>query len=224
MLAEDNHAVLKKALEERIRTLRPEDVSARFDSLFVRLPDGTVRNRPEGFDGTRMPGVFVPRGVSVDADLRRRILAAYDVLTAYGPAFHVRFTDTYITLPEGAIIIYWPERPTWIQDVEPGFPVTEAEYLLHQPAGEQPASGRRAWTGVYEDAVSKTSMVTVSTPLDLDGRHVATISHDVLLERADGPHHQRPPARRLQRPLPRRWPAHRPSRAEAEAPTAATTS
>lgn len=47
VLAQDNHVVLQKALEERIRALEHEDVDARFDSLFVRLPDGTVRNRPE---------------------------------------------------------------------------------------------------------------------------------------------------------------------------------
>jgi len=34
ILAEDNHAVLKKALEERIHAFQREDVNARFDSLF----------------------------------------------------------------------------------------------------------------------------------------------------------------------------------------------
>ncbi|HLM42432.1 MAG TPA: histidine kinase, partial [Myxococcaceae bacterium] len=111
LLAEDNHAFLKKALQERIQALSQQEVSSRFDGLFVELPDGTVRNRPEGFDGTKMVGLFVPRGVSVDADLRRRILASYDVLTRYAPAFQSRFTDTFIVLPEGAMILYWPDGP-----------------------------------------------------------------------------------------------------------------
>ncbi|HZH74953.1 MAG TPA: histidine kinase, partial [Archangium sp.] len=94
VLAEDNHAVLKKALAERIRALSPEEVNARFDQLFAHLPDGTIRNRPQGFDGTRMASVLVPQGVVVDDELRRRILASYDVLTQYAPAFSTRFTDT----------------------------------------------------------------------------------------------------------------------------------
>src|SRR3712207_4154497 len=61
-LAEDNHASLKKILQERIQSSSEEEVSARFDRLFVRFPDGTIRNRPEGFDGTKMPGVFVMPG------------------------------------------------------------------------------------------------------------------------------------------------------------------
>jgi len=180
VLAEDNHAILKKALEERIRTLQREDVTARFDSLFVRFADGTVRRRPESFDGTKMVGLFVPSGVVLDAEFRTRVLAAYDVLTSYGPAFLVRFKTTYIVLPEGAIIEYWPEEPTWSLDIEPGFLPSALEYFtISQP--ENNPRRQTAWTGIFEDEISKLWMVSASTPLDLDGRHVATISHDVLL-------------------------------------------
>jgi hypothetical protein len=113
VLAEDDHALLARALEERLKVPPQEDERTRFDRLFVPLPDGTVRNRREGFDGTRMIGLFVPRGVEVDAQLRHRLLASHDVLAQYGPAFHHRFTNTYITTAEGAVIVYWPERPDW---------------------------------------------------------------------------------------------------------------
>jgi two-component system, NtrC family, sensor kinase len=181
VLAEDNHTVLKQALEEEIRSLQGQDVSARFDALFMGMPDGTVRNRPEGFDGTRMVGVFVPRGVRLDEDIRRRILAAQDVLTRYGPAFHTRFTDTFITLPEGPLILYWPERPTWCLDVEPDFSVINVE-LFSISLPENNPQRRTAWAGVFMDPVAGKWIVTASTPLDMEGRHVATLSHDVLLE------------------------------------------
>ncbi|HSP81450.1 MAG TPA: HAMP domain-containing protein, partial [Myxococcaceae bacterium] len=181
MLAEDNHAVLKQALEERILSLQPEDVSERFDRLFAQLPDGTVRSRAEGFDGTRMPGLFVPRGVPLDADLRRRILASYDVLTWYGPAFHTRFNDTFITLPEGPLILYWPDRPTWCLEAAPDFSVTELELFPISLPRNNPER-KTAWSAAFFDPVAQLALTTVSTPLDLEGRHVATLSHDVLLE------------------------------------------
>jgi signal transduction histidine kinase len=59
VLAEDNHALLKKAMEERLRAMSEQDPNPRFDSLFARLPDGTIRNRPESFDGKRMVGLLV---------------------------------------------------------------------------------------------------------------------------------------------------------------------
>jgi len=181
LLAQDNHVFLKRALEERIHALTPEEVSARFDTLFVRLPDGTVRSRPEGFDGTKQVGLFVPRDVPVDADLRRRLLASYDVLTWYAPAFHTRLADTFITLPEGPIVIYWPERPTWVHDAEPTTSLLSQAYFPISLPENNPRR-QTAWSVVYTDDVSGKSMSTVTTPLDLDGRHVASISHDVMLE------------------------------------------
>ncbi|WPB82049.1 ATP-binding protein [Archangium violaceum] len=180
VLAEDNHAAMKGALAERIRTLSQEDVDTRFASLFVLRPDGTIRNRPERFDGTRMPGVFVPPGVTADADFRRRLVAAYEVTAEYAPAFHVRFSNTGVILTEGAIAGYWPEGANYFMDLDASFSLKDFEYYaLGLPANNP----RRvsAWTSIYEDPPSQTWMVTLATPLDVDGRHVATITHDLLL-------------------------------------------
>jgi signal transduction histidine kinase len=181
VLAEDNHAFLKKTLEERILALTPEEVSARFERLFVHLPDGTIRNRPEGFDGARMPCVFVHRGVNVDAELRRRILASFEVLSWYGPAFGTRFTNTYITLTEGPLLLYWPEGSSWCGEAEPDFQMSRFPYYPISIPENNPER-KTAWCAVYQDPVSTMAMTSVSTPLDMEGRHVATLSHDVLLK------------------------------------------
>ncbi|WNG27472.1 HAMP domain-containing protein [Cystobacter fuscus] len=181
VLAEDNHALLKKTLEEQLQALPPEQVDARFDRLFVQRPDGTLRNRAEDFDGTREPCVFVPRGVKIDTDLRRRLLASYDVVSWYGPAFHVRFTNTGITLPEGAFVLYWPANSAWCQQIAPDFRITDfTHYTISLP--QNAPERKTTWSGVYEDPVSHEPMASVSTPVEQEGRHLATLSHDVLLE------------------------------------------
>jgi signal transduction histidine kinase len=181
VLAEDNHVFLKKALQERIQSLGQEEADSRFERLFVQHPDGTVRNRPETFDGTKMPGVVVFRGVSIDGEFRQRLVAAYDVLVQHGPVLLTRFTDTYIMLPEGALVLFWPSRPTWCQDAEPDLPLHSFDYFANGLPQNNPQR-RTAWTGAFQDSVSKLWMVTASTPLDVEGRHVATLSHDVLLD------------------------------------------
>ncbi|XXF81613.1 ATP-binding protein [Myxococcaceae bacterium GXIMD 01537] len=181
LLAEENHLVLKTALAERIEALRKEDVSERFERLFVQLPDGTLRNRAEGFDGTRMPGVFVPRGLALDAGLRQRILASYDVLAQFGPAFHTRFKDTFVTLPEGVLILYWPELPNWCLEAAPGFTILELEFFPDSLPKNNPERVT-AWSKTYLDPGTHIPMTTVSTPLDMEGRHVATVANDVHLE------------------------------------------
>ncbi|WNG29148.1 HAMP domain-containing protein [Cystobacter fuscus] len=183
LLAEDNHALFRKTLTERIRSLQKqeEEVRVRFDSLFVRRPDGTVRNRPELLDSTRMAQVFIPSHVVLDAGFRARVLAAYDMLTWYGPVVQMRFTTTYVTFPEGAIVGFLPTFPTWTQDLPPDFSLESYEdFPLGKP--ENNPQRRTAWTGIYKDNVSNTWMTSVNTPVDLDGRHVASIGHDVLLD------------------------------------------
>ena len=181
LLAEDNHAVLKKALEERIRSLRQEELGPRFDSLFVQLPDGTVRSRSEGYDGTRMTCLFMPRGVTLNDGLRRRILASYEVLNQYGPAFHTRFTDVFITLPEGPHLSYWPDWPAYCHDAQPTDSIIAQEFFPLTSLENNPQR-RTIWSGIYFEQVSRNWIATVSTPLDMDGHQVAAIGHDVLLE------------------------------------------
>ncbi|OJH33743.1 histidine kinase [Cystobacter ferrugineus] len=180
-LAEDNHAFLKKALEERLRELPQEEVSARFDSLVARLPDGTVRNHAGKEEAARGVHVFIPPHVTLDAWFRTRLVAAYDVLSRYGPAFHIRFKTTYITFPEGAIVGFSPWTPNWSHELASDFSITGFEdFILSQP-GKNPRR-QTTWTGIYNEPISHEWMVSGATPLDLDGRHVATIGHDVLLD------------------------------------------
>ncbi|KFA94769.1 sensor histidine kinase [Archangium violaceum] len=181
LLARDNHALLVKALEERIRVWSQQDPDPRFDSLFTPWPDGTVRSRVEGFDGLRMVGLFVPPGVKLDTELRRRILAAHDVITQYGPSFSVRFTDTYITLVEGPVLTFWPERPRWALDLPADDPTLEYE-LFTITTPEKSPRRQTVWTGSYLYSPTQSWLVTASTPLDMEGRHVASFSHDIWLD------------------------------------------
>jgi C4-dicarboxylate-specific signal transduction histidine kinase len=181
LLAEDNHTLLKKALGERIQAWSQQDPHPRFDSLVTQLPDGTVRSRAEGFDGTKSVGVFIPPGVKLDTELRRRILAAHDVVAQYGPAFLGRFVSTYVTLPEGPVLAYWPARPNWALEVPADEPTLGYEYYTISLPEKNPER-RTAWSGIFLYPITQSWMVTVTTPLDVDGRHIASVSHDVMLD------------------------------------------
>jgi two-component system, NtrC family, sensor kinase len=180
VLAQDNQALLKKALEERLQAWEKEDPDTRFNSLFETLPDGTTRSRREGFDSTKLPGVFVPQGVPLEASFRRKMLAAHDVLVQYGPAYRVRFSTTYITLPEGAVLGYWPEAGTWANELDTAYSIFQEPFFLIGLPQNNP-SRRAAWSGVFWDVATNSWVATATTPLDQDQRHLASISHDVLL-------------------------------------------
>jgi signal transduction histidine kinase/CheY-like chemotaxis protein len=179
-LAEDNHAILRQEVLAALDRLVGTDPVEEFESLFIEHADGVTRNRPELFDGTRQTGVYIDADVEIDADIRRRVLTYYDLCNRYGPAWHNRFQDTYITTPENIMAIYWPEVPEWCQNADVDLYMPDEEYvwvadLEHNPSRET------AWTGLFYDHVAKVWMVSCETPVDWDQRHIATLGHDITL-------------------------------------------
>jgi PAS domain S-box-containing protein len=178
-LAVDNHKILKAELLRSLAEPAEPDADNRFDRLFVRHPDGVIRNRPETFDPTRQVGVYIGRDAEVDAELRRRVLLFHDLVYRFGPAWHDRFVDTYITAPENIMVMWWPEIP-WAQNATAELYMPNEPYLLVADKQHNP-SRVTAWTNLYYDHVADVWMVSAETPVDVGDRHVGTIGHDITL-------------------------------------------
>jgi PAS domain S-box-containing protein len=178
-LALDNHAVLKAELLRRLADPVELDRPNEFNRLFVKHPDQVIRNRPETFEVTRQPGVYIGRDVVIDAELRRRILLSYELVNTFGPAWNNRFVDTYITMPENIMIMWWPEIP-WAQNATAELYMPSEPYLMVADKLNNP-DRTPAWTNVYYDHVARVWMVSAETPVDIGDRHVATIGHDVTM-------------------------------------------
>ena len=179
-LAEDNHAVLKEELLRRFQDPNTPDPAARFDQLVARSSDGVLRNRPGTFDGKRQSGIYIGKAIATTPDIRRRVITTYDLLNAYGTAWHNRFNNTYVMMPENIILIYWPEVPTWVQDATASLYIPKEEYYWISDQQHNPTR-QTAWTGLYYEDVSKLWMVSAETPVDSKGKQVATLGHDVML-------------------------------------------
>ncbi len=180
-LTRDNQAVLKEELVARLKQPPQGDETQRFHRLFALDPDGVIRNRPLGFNGRTQPNVYLGLQAHCDAVTKHNVLAFYDLCRLYGRAFHTRFQDTYITTPENIIVLYWPECPGWARQARADLRMPEEEYGYVADARHDP-SRRVAWTGVYFDKVSERWMISGETPVDIGGRHVATIGQDIMLD------------------------------------------
>ncbi|MGB3207132.1 MAG: methyl-accepting chemotaxis protein [Crinalium sp.] len=181
LLAQDNHVILKQQLLKRLEANKNQDPQAQFEQLFLRYKDQVIRNRPEKFDGTQQAGVYIGKSVNINADIRRRVLTFYNLVNSYGAAWVNRFQNTYITTPENIMVLYWPKFPTWVQEATADLYMPNEEYVSVATKQQNPAR-KTVWTGVYYDKVAKDWMVSIETPVDLNGRHIATIGHDVLLD------------------------------------------
>ncbi len=179
-LAQDNEGILKQALLQRLQETSNVDPQVQFDQLFTRSKDGVIRNRPGKFDGTRQVGMYIGKSATINADIRRRVINFYELLTAYGPAWHNRLQDTYITTPENIIAVYWPELPNWVQDASANLYMPDEEYMVVADPQHDPAR-IAVWTSLYYEEVSKLWLVSCIMPVDVNGREIAVLGQDVTL-------------------------------------------
>lgn len=179
-LAEKNHVIIKKAILDLLANYGETNPEEEFNSLLVAQEDGVTRNRPEIFDGSVTPGVFIDDDLAINADIRRRVLSFYKVCNRFGEAWHGQFQDTYITTPDNIMVIYWPEVPTWAQDATPDLYMPDEEYVWVADAKHNPQR-ETVWTGLFYDHVAKVWMVSAESPVYIKNRHIATVGHDITL-------------------------------------------
>lgn len=178
-LAEDNHALLDQELRRRLDESKNRDPQAEFDRLFVRSPDAAIRNRPEGFDRSRQPGVYIGKNLKLNPEIRRRILTFYDLVKSYGPSWRSRFQNTYINMPENVVVMYWPEVP-WAENATADLYIPDEEYFW---IADQKHNLNRetVCTGLYYDKVARNWIVSCETPVDIADKQIATLGHDIVL-------------------------------------------
>lgn len=178
-LAEDNHALLDQELKRRLDEFGDKDPQAEFNRLFVRSKDGVIRNRAEGFDRSRQPGVYIGKNLQLNAEIRRRLLTFYNLVMSYGPSWRSRFQNTYINAPENMVVMYWPEVP-WAENATADLYIPDEEYFWIADQEHNP-SRQTICTGLYYDKVARNWIVSCETPVDRAGKQIATLGHDIVL-------------------------------------------
>jgi signal transduction histidine kinase/DNA-binding NarL/FixJ family response regulator len=185
VVAEKNHKILQQQVRKHLKTVTDRQAATTFKQIFYQWSDGTVRNALEGtpaerFNTEESPSAFVGRDVKLDADFQKRMVTFYQLVDKFGPGWRNSFLDTYISLPEGAIAIFWPGA-AWAIEASPKLDIKKEEWAYLGTKKYNPQR-KTLWTGVYADPVTQDWMVSAETPIDDErGRHLGTIGHDVIL-------------------------------------------
>ncbi len=179
-LAENNHAVLKREVLSRLQYYGNSDPQVTFNNKVSRFPDGTHRTTLKNFDGSREAFVFIGKDVKIDADIRRRVMVFMELSQEFGRAWHHKFQNLYFTTPENILVGYWPEVPDWAHNLPADMYMPNEEYVWIADKKHNP-DRMSVWTGLFHDIGSKKWMSSLETPVDIDGRHISTIGHDLTL-------------------------------------------
>lgn len=185
VVAEDNHQILRLVLLERLRQPVGADADAeaqrRFDELFERTPDGATRSRRELGQGAQHTTTWIHRDTILTAELRRRIVLLYDLCEQFFPAWRTRVQSLYMSGPERFNTGFDPLFPRWVWEIEADWDQSQEEWAQIATVAANPERAS-VWTGVTLDPTTQVPIVTLSTPVDHAGRHVATLHHDISLE------------------------------------------
>jgi signal transduction histidine kinase/ActR/RegA family two-component response regulator len=177
-LAVDNNETLRRAFLARLAKMEGSDPKEEHDRFAVPWPDGTRRNDP-AFDSKTDVQTFIGKNVELTPELRRRAIAARDLLLAYGPAWNNRFPNLYINFPENMVQVYWPEVP-WIKNTPADMSIMGEEFMWAADAAHNPKR-EAVWTGLYYDQGADAWMISCLTPVYRGDQLIAVLGSDVLL-------------------------------------------
>jgi two-component system, NtrC family, sensor kinase len=184
-LAADNHQLLIAPMLEQLGKRDRAVVQDEFNQLLAPWRDGSIRNAPaeqdpKKFDTKTRASVFIGPGTTITPDLEDRITLAANLVQSYGPAWQNRFLNAYISLPENALVNYYPGTP-WGLEIPASMKIPEEDWFSFADAKNNPQRQTR-WTPPYEDPASRDWMVSSATPVyGADNRLLMLVQQDMSL-------------------------------------------
>ena len=173
----ENLQLAVRTFLDRYAAPDPEGYLARFDEIFMRYPDGAIRNRPEHGDGTKEANGWVNKDTVLTDELKRRILIIYDTAQEFLPAWGDTFKSLYATAPEQINFGFDTTIPDWIYDT----PADRDQNLNETEILASPINNperRMRWAGPMIEPTYGDYIVSLCLPVDFDGRHIVTWCHD----------------------------------------------
>lgn len=185
--AQQNTLLLAEAfLRDYQRFVEEPEVIARFDEWFVPT-DGIHRMHPSfatgRYVGERyyqdLTGFLGHYELPYDDELRARIMLASETLASFAPAWQNDFANTHISMPEN-IILHYARGKHWGLLADSELDIRRGAVVASTLKANNP-DRLPAWTGLYYDSSAKYWAVTYQHPVDLNGQHLITPSHDLYL-------------------------------------------
>lgn len=185
--AQKNTQLLADAFLRDYQRFRDDPaVIARFEEWFVPV-DGIRRMHPSFAEG-RYIGERYYQGLTgflghyelpYSDELKARVVLASQTLASFGPAWQNDFANTHITMPENILLHYARNKP-WGLLADSKLDIRRGAVVAATLQANNPQR-LPAWTGLYYDLSAKYWAITYQHPVDFNGQHLLTPSHDLYL-------------------------------------------
>ena len=176
--AQQNTEAVRDEYLRRLEANSHKDHTSDFEAWFVRYADGLIRVRPERDYHKHLPSIYIRAPITVDSQLRREVVTAFELMREWGPPQTLRYFSTYIDLPGKSLIMYSPSV-NWGKEADKT--TNNFDYPpVQNSAPDKNPQRKTLWTDVYFDDKAQTWMVSVITPID-QVRWIGTASQDIAV-------------------------------------------
>lgn len=177
-----NLETARDAYVERYKAPDPPGYLDLWDRYFEKTPKGAWVSRREYSNDYEYAPLWAHQDVGPSPGFKRRILVMFDVCRKFLPGWVRGFRSLYgFTNDEMAVIGFDPALSGWIYDQEPDYDINKEEFGYIGTREGNP-SRQIAWTGTTSDASSGHSLVSVVLPVELDGRYLISVAHDMWVD------------------------------------------
>ena len=158
------------------------NVDKEFAKQYTKFPDGTTRSYPKNINNKPYvdSSLFLDKNVRVDMEMKNRILLFSNVLNDYGLSSARRYTNVYIKIPEGGMLMYdanndWSLETPYKQ----AFPVIDKEYFVYKidSLGSQKLNPKRKaiWRKFYYNPQLKVWFIRLIAPIDYKNKWIGSL-------------------------------------------------
>lgn len=176
--AAKNLEALDKTFSEVLELPMP-DVDQRFNQLFVKRKDGSIRHRHA--DEPRKIQVFIPARYSPDLQAKKNLVIANELLNSFGRAWSSTFINVWLVGKEDYGATFWPSRSQALGRLPVHHSFIHEEYATIGLPKNNPF-GKTTWTGPYYDQIPSEWLVSINHPVYFKGEYLFSLGMDIALD------------------------------------------
>jgi diguanylate cyclase (GGDEF)-like protein/PAS domain S-box-containing protein len=178
--AEASLRSLSRLLEKSLSAPPQAGEDQAFNQLVQRDTDHAWRSRRPDFNGRLEAGIFMPPDAPLDSQQKMLHLRSKQIFDVFGGSVVSPFTNVWLLTHGKTEIIFDHGVPDFAMIMAADTDYTKTLWMT-LGAPENNAARALRWTPPLFDPVPKSWMVSAVLPLDVKGRWVGTIGHDIYL-------------------------------------------
>lgn len=173
---------LKRIYEKDLAKAQTNKDVTDFDQILHQDSDMAWRAWNNNVAAFPESGLFIPPNTSLDAEQKKIHIRSKHILDVFGSSIQSLFNNVWFLYRDNSLNIYDAGVPNFVAKMPIDIDYTKTPWItLGDPASNQDRGMR--WTPTLFDPIVKTWLVSAVQPVDVNGKWIGMLGHDVYLNK-----------------------------------------